>query len=496
MRKNALAALLLAALGLLSACATSPRERAAGDLSAMPIAEPAPAPAEDGRGERPYAATLYFLNETGERLVPVTRQIDAGADPAEAALWALLAGPQEGEAGARWPELGDARADGWAEFSGETATVSLPARARALSPQQLYAVRLAVAATLTEFASVRYVNVLVDGREEGVDLGATKSAGTFSRAAELDALASYERLSAQGDRGGTMLTTLFLPSADGRYVLAMVRSVAFETSSAVDGLYTLLSELGRSGGDDLLAQSVPAPMDYIAQMPEIVWAGDGAYRAIQLQFSEGLNGALEQAGLTRGVYLAMLADTLLGFVPGVDGLLVSVGEEAVESLPPEQTPDGEALSFGQGMARRADFLGYTGSPVTLYAPEGERGAVRAVRAVLPQGRRNDPRALLDAVLALCRDAGLLGDLTDADILAVRMQDGEALVNLSDAFAGTLSALTPSQERAAVYAMVNTLTQGGEARSAAFYFEGGQRERLAGALEMRGSFLRNPGLAVN
>jgi len=70
------------------------------------------------------------------------------------------------------------------------------------------------------------------------------------------------------------------------------------------------------------------------------------------------------------------------------------------------------------------------------------------------------------------------------------------VNLSGAFQEALAALDEKQERAAVYAMVNTLTEGMDADRVEFFFEGEQVSALAGALEMRGSFMRNPGMVVN
>lgn len=496
--KKAAVLLPLAALLLLGGCASAPRERPLADLSETAILAPAPAPEQDGCAPREQAVTLYFLDASGERLTPVTRWVSVGAEgAARAALRELLGGVKDGE-DAFWPDLGDAAQDAWAEFSGEVATVSLPARARALEPQTLYAVRLSIAATLTEFSSVRYVNVLVDGREEGIDLGATRSAGTLSRVTDMDAGAQYRELSEQGreERGGTLTTTLFFPAEDGAHVLATVRSVTYASPSAVDGMYTLLLELGRAPDDQLMAADIPAPMDYIVEMPEIVWAGDGAYRAVELRFSEELDEAIASAGLTRGVYLAMLADTLLTFVPGVDGMLVTIGGEAATSLSPNQTPDGQPLAFEQGMARRGDFLSYAGSGVTLYAPEGDSGRVRPVRRMLAQVERDDARARLRAALGLGEEAGLWKGLGDADILAVYIQDSMALVNLSDAAANALRALTPLQERAVVYALVNTLCEDGGVRSVAFYFEGEQVQALAGGLDMRGHFLKNPGLAVD
>ena len=70
-----------------------------------------------------------------------------------------------------------------------------------------------------------------------------------------------------------------------------------------------------------------------------------------------------------------------------------------------------------------------------------------------------------------------------------------LLNLSGAFAASMTRFTAAQERAVVYAIVNTLTQGTGVERVAFFFEGEQREALSGGLEMRGEFLRNPGMVV-
>ena len=90
---------------------------------------------------------------------------------------------------------------------------------------------------------------------------------------------------------------------------------------------------------------------------------------------------------------------------------------------------------------------------------------------------------------------LTSGLSESDILAVHVEKERILLNLSGAYAAALAQLTPKQERAVVYAMVNTLTQGTGVERVAFFFEGKQRETLAGGLEMRGEFLRNPGMVV-
>ena len=58
------------------------------------------------------------------------------------------------------------------------------------------------------------------------------------------------------------------------------------------------------------------------------------------------------------------------------------------------------------------------------------------------------------------------------------------------------ALPEDKAKAAVYAIVNTLTEGSRSGGVSFYFEGEQMSRPLGMLEMRGRLARNPGLVVD
>lgn len=471
-----LAAYLAALALLLGGCVSQMEERSMVDLSQMEIsAEPA-APAADGVQAATLRCTLYFLSEDGGRLIPVTREVtvENGKSRAQAALEALLGGPQEGEQGVSWPDLGAVRGERLLEVSCGVAMVDLPARVRTLSQEMLYAVRMAIANTLTEFSEISYVNVLIGGREEGLDLGATLPVGTLTRVEDLDVRARYARLHEQrlSQSGVTLLTTLYFPAADGELLVPEVRNIAYARVSPIEYLYTLLTEMGKGAGLSLCAQGVPAPMDFIEEMPEIVRTEDG-YMAIELQFSAALMGAINEAGLTRETYMAMLTDTLMGFVPGVEGLKVTVGGEAVSPL-----------------LTRRDFAGCIGAPTTLYAAEGAR--LRRVQRVLSQSRADDARTRLETLMAL-ENSALPQGLAQEDVLAVYVGAQTIAVNLSARFRDALAGMTPEQERAAVYAMVNTLTEGVQAECAAFFFEGEQVQTLAGGLEMRGEFVRNPGM---
>ena len=498
--KRALLAVWLAALGmLLSGCVSQISEREMADFSQVVIEPGVKAPVQDGAEDRETLFTLYFLAEDGVTLKPVTRScvIRGGQSRAQAALEALLAGPDEDERGVIWPDLGTARSGRLLEVSCGVATVDLGAHARTLPQETLYAVRLAIANTLTEFSEISYVNVLIGGREEGLDLGATLPVGTLTHVVDLDVNARYSRQLDQrySGEGVTLLTTMYFPTADGTMILPEVRSIAYAQVSPIEYLYTILGEMGKGASLTLCAEEFPAPLEYIVEMPEIVRTEDG-YLAIELRFDQQLEEELSRNSLTLGIYAAMLSDTLMGFVPGVEGIQISVGEYAVTGFDSDQTPTGEEVVFEHGLATREDFIGYVGAPVTVYTM-AEEGLGR-VQRVMEQSRAGDARAKLDMLIGMSDEAvsALPDGLTPEDVLAVHAGRNTIAVNLSAAFGDALRTLTPQQERAAVYAMVNTLTEGSEASNVEFFFEGEQVQTLAGELEMRGAFVRNPGMVVN
>ena len=494
-----LALALVLCAWLLSGCSSRMEERKMTDVSQIPIAAPAQPPLEDAFADSTEQVMLYFLSEDGTRLAPVSRKITVpgGVSTARAALQALLGGPLEGEEGA-WPDPGLPIVARSMEVSGGVATVDLPARVRTLSQETLYAMRMAIACTLTEFSDIQAVNVLIGGREEGFDLGATLSVGALYRPADLEVGAAYARLDGLRQAGGafTQTVTLYLPTADGRFVLPRVHSIDYAQMKPIEYLYTLLDELGMESGGGGGIASMPSPMLFINEMPEIVRTEDGAYRAIEIRFEAAIDEALASSGLTRGTFLAVLTHTLMGAIPGVEGLKVHIGDEVVTSLAAQQTPDGRALSFAQVLATRDDFLSYIGVPVTVYAIDSERGGLVAEQRVLAHDKSRSPRALLETLVAMWGDRAATAPLTGEDILAVSVNGEEIGVNLSQAFADALRALDGKDAKAAVYAMVNTLTETNRRGSVAFFFDGVQMEEVLGGVEMRGRLSRNPGMVVD
>ena len=495
-KKCCLALLLMLALALLCGCDGMVSERPMEDISQLTIEPGADAPTADAFAEETQTVTLYFISADGERLVPVPTEVTQqnGESLAQAALTALLSGVPEGRSDIAWPIAGEGKRPTLSVASG-VATVNLPARYRALEPQALFAVRQAVANTLGSLTGIAYVNVLIGGREEGLDLGATTPVGTLTRVDDLDVQGRYNRLDDQrlSGAGYTRLTTLFFPTADGRLLLPVVRTLSYDAgASAIDCLYTVLEALGSVSADDLLMQHVPEPMGYISEMPEIVRMEESGEQAIEIRFSGELTQALAEQKLTLGVYLGMLTRTLMGVVPGVDGVHVVIDGRAVTALDAQDTPDGETLSFKNELAQSDDFSSWMGAPVVLYDDAEQSGKLTRARVVMRESEQQQPRAQLEALFARWNESAA----SDSDILAVAVEKENVVVNLSQGFGAWLKTLDAETARERVYAMTNTLTQGRSQQGVIFFFDGEQMDELSGGLCMRGRLLRNPGMVVD
>lgn len=495
-KKRGLALLLMLTLALLCGCDGMVSERPMEDISALVIEPGADAPTEDTFADQTQTVTLYLLSADGGRLVPVPAEVTLkdGESLAQAALTALLAGAELGRADASWP-MGDEGRAPTLSVSAGIATVNLPAKYRALEPQTLFAVRQAVADTLGSLSGIAYVNVLIGGREEGLDLGATTPVGTLTRVDDLDVQGRYNRLDEQrlSGAGYTRLTTLFFPTADGRLLLPAVRTLSYGAGSApIDCLYTVLEALGSVSADTLTMQHVPEPMGYIAEMPEIVRMEESGEQAIEIRFSAELTQALEEQSLPLGVYLGMLTRTLMGVVPGVDGVHVLIDGREVSALAETDTPDGSTVSFRNGLMQSDDFLSWVGAPVVFYDDAEQSGKLVRTRCVMREQEQSRPRAQLETLVSRWNEEAVSAE----DILAASVKAENVVVNLSERFGAWLQTLEANAARERVYAMVNTLTQGRGQQGVIFFFNGKQIDELSGGLCMRGRLVRNPGMVVD
>ncbi|MBR1708736.1 MAG: GerMN domain-containing protein [Clostridia bacterium] len=447
-------------------------------------------PLADEQVDEELFVQLCFLSESEDSFSRVTRMITVpgGMSREQVVLDELLNGPTDAERGT-WPEI-QGTTKGEVETAGAYCTVNLPARFRRLEPEQLYAVRAAVAETLLSLPDINYVSVLIGGREEGVDLAGTIPAGTFVRSTQQRisaAYANFEEIRTAGI-GFTEPVMLYIPDLLGKYMVPLVRDVVFETNTNIEYVNKLLEELGREEQGHL---PVPPPLDYLEEMPEIVKGETGENRMITLHFTKNLEAALDTAGISMGLYIAMLDDTLMSFVPGIDGMEVTVSGRRIEWIPANETPNKEEIIFPDGRITRQMVRSYLGAETVGYTKGESR--LKHFTLVIPAAENRNVRATLGALLDSEEGKSLFQNDVDAgDILAVRTERNRIVINLSRRFYERLNGMSTEEMRLSLYAVINTVTENRSADQVVLFF-GGTQMQGDGAVDLRGNFMRATGL---
>ena len=206
-----------------------------------------------------------------------------------------------------------------------------------------------------------------------------------------------------------------------------------------------------------------------------------------------LRELLNQAGVSEGQFFAALTYTMSGFVPELEGITAFIGEQQVI----EVQQAGQLLNFEDGVMRREDFHSAAGRQVKLYFA-GEDGGLKLVTRAMDQLSATSPRVLLYELFTGVRageDAQNVAPdgLLDTDILGVRIENEQALVNLSANFYRCCQTLDAQAERNLVYAMVNTLTELDGIKTVQFYIEGEVVDVLTQKIYIKAPLMRNPGL---
>ena len=477
------------------------------DTVTLPPAETAySAPTGDTNQEIAQTVLLYVPNAAGTRLIAQTERvvISAARHPAEAALRQLFAfaGSDLAQPLARDVSLQLSPVNP-VEISGGTATVNLGASALTLSHADFYVVCQAIANTLAQWGDIRYVNVLVSSTQPGLDVGASVPMGCFTQNLNdsIDTLtaAAETVTAAASDRRFSMAATLYYPTYSGRGILAETRSVSFDSRAKGQLIETLLDAMSQQPQQLANVPALPDLTACLSETPAVQEiAVTGGQRAV-LRFRQSFNDALIAAGIPRSVMLAAVTYTLTGFVPGLNGITVYIGEELVTSVVPGGVYDGagETIQFSGDIMRRSDFSRFLLANCTLYFGDGE-GHLTAVQRPIPYYETRSARYLLGCLMqgpqpvdgAYGTLATLPGELGDADLLGVGLDGNVMLLNFSQHFAAAAEGLDSEAERLLVYAIVNTLCELPAVRSVSLFIAGSQPETLAGGLYLPGEFLKN------
>lgn len=510
MRKLRLTALMLCALSLSACTGAVPVSQDPGP-SLPPVEIKYAAPVDDSHQEYAQTVLLSLPSRLDGQLMMLPERILLPADqhPAEASVRKLLSFAGNDSAGALFPEAGLQLLPGGLELSGDVATVNLGENALNLSKQDLFTLRRALANTLVQWPEIHYVNVLVEGREPGLDEGARLPMGSLQQTRNEDAPALWDSLSAgalleqpEAQRFSS-LCTLYFPAPSGRGLLAEARTVSFRGQSPLLLSLGLLEALSAGSREQTRLPKVPDLIALLAAQPELVQQEDG--RVIKLRFLQIANQIFIEAGIPRSIMLASLSYTLSTFIPDLQGISVQIGNELIEAIVPSGIYQGagEQILFSAGTLRRQDFSSFLLTDCSLYFAGAEGKLIKVSRPV-PYQLAYSKRYLLGQLMLgpQAYDSRqniqpvFPRDIAENDLIAIGQEGGAALVNFGGRFQTLSQRLSPERERLMVYAMVNTLCDSRGISKVVFYIEGEQPERLAGTLYLPGEFLRNPDIMDN
>ena len=491
---------LLAACLMLTGCAAQESGTTA-QLTLPPAQYRHAAPENDTSQGYEQTVLLYLPSLDGTKLlaVPQTASLSASRNRSRTLCEMLLAHSGTAAAAPVGGDIALALSDTDAvETSGQTVTVSLAASALRLSHEQLFTVGQAIANTLGQFGDVQYVNVLISGVQPGMNIAATLPAGCFQPNSREDLSVLWSRASAPLSTGRrSFAAALYYPAPSGKGILCETRTLSF-TSSDFSGMAVTLLDALSAGAETL--PNAPRCSDLASFLREKPTIGEtGGTRRLVFRFTEELNAALINAGITRSVMMASLCCTMTTFLPGIEGIEVQIGSERINTLTPSGTYNGagEIITFQDGLMRRRDFSGFLLEECALYFADAQGKLVKTYRPI-PFYEAASARALVEQLMLGPQPFDSRGGLSpvlpeglrSADLLGVGFEDQTLLLNFSAQLGALAQGMDGQAEALMIYSMVNTVCQLPGVKRTALFIQGSQPDSLAGAIYLPGDFLPN------
>lgn len=499
--KRRLTCLLAVSALLLNGCTASVPIREGASVTLPPAKAVYQAPNGDESRESVETILLYLPDRRAGQLVPhaLTVALPPNRHPAETAVQKLLSfsGDDDCAPLIAGNPLSLFSGSG-VEVSGDTATLNLSVSALALQGEQLMLVSRAITNTLCQWGDIRYVNLLIAGKQPGTDISASVPMGSLVKTS------NEEKLWKAGDEGGrfSAVATLYYPAPLGKGVLAEARAVTFPGKTLPDMAMGLLTALSAEAQTLHGVPAVPALDLLLAAPVSVSESTTGGGRIVHIRFTDAANETFISHGIPRSVMMASMVLTLTTFLPNIEGVEVTIGQETVASLAPTGLSEGGAkqIVFKDRLMRRGDFSRFLLGIVSLYFTGPNQRLVRVERA-LPYYQTQNIRALFQQLLSgpdaaetmQQLRATLPGSVRNADLIGFTAEKDTVLLNFSSDFIAACQGLSPEEEQLMVYSLVNTLSSLRGIRRVRFYVTGGQPDTFAGSLYLPGEFLFNPSI---
>ncbi len=449
-----------------------------------PLPSSAPA-ASQAQAAGEIKASLYFLNESGQKLAVEIRTValSDNESPAQAVIKELIRGPSG-------PEQKKVAVQGMSlydiEVSDDIADVYIKANAVDVAAKDRFIFEAAAANTLSDLLGVAYVNVFWNGVQrglEGMPAGPrTKLNGSIEEEwAKAQSQSALQNASNVFERK----VALYFGAKDGNYILPEIRNIVFDGKNDVKAV---LAEL-INGPKYAYQWNALLKKDTEFSGAEVT--AENGTQTLLLHFSK--LGRASELGDQAGELLsyASMVYTLTGIFPGIESIRIDINGTAVDKV--------GSRKFLGGM-RRSDFRQSLGKSITLYMLYKDSTLLTGIDRTVAQSEQWDAANRLKALFGgpKEKDAAIAWPLLPAgvgegDILGVGVDKETITVNLSKNFKEKCKTLSEEDEMLLVYGIVNTLTEIGGVKQVRLVIEGSRTDSLAGHLYMRTPLIRNPGI---
>ena len=430
---------------------------------------------------------LYFSDISTQRVLTQMREVFIGDNESvsEAAVGELIKGPLTKDLysvippGTRLLSL---------EISKNVANIDFSVDFLELTPDEQMVARVALACTLYELERVEYVNIFIEGKLLGYR-GKPLGLVNYRRySGDLDSLFAKMQMEPEDNTlPQNYSVALYFPDASNQYLLPQVRQISMVQD---DSITAIVDEL-RKGPVPAAGVSAPVLIEgmVLADKPSVIVNITGK-KTVVLNFASIPQNDGQNAD-AYALRLGALVYSIMSFMPDVENVTIKNNAEVVYDIP--------GLAFKDGLMTRSDFSVYLGNSITIYLKKQNAQQLSPVYRSVQQEDADSAASRVSEIIhgPLSSEQNVSplfpGNVTQQDLLGVKINQDIAYVNFTESFYGKCAQLSQQDESLLAYAVINTLAQIPGVKRVQFLSSGNPRDYLAKSIYIKNPLMSNPGI---
>ncbi|MEG0382051.1 MAG: GerMN domain-containing protein [Christensenella sp.] len=425
--------------------------------------------------------TLYFLDKSKTELAAEARTLLVGQDErAEAKIVeTIIAGP----ASDNLEPVAEGFVYDQIEILPDLINVFVTAD-KAKTNIEIDLMKLAVAATLIDYAGISYVNVFVNGMQVGYNghpVGALQKSKGSLREEET------KLQNAAADSPSLDVILYFLDNTE-RFLVPEARSFQFESNVPEEMIAAVVRRMIR--GPENTYQHMPIIDKSIVELLSAqIIEDDTGQRIVRLDFNKAPVAVTKQFSDGEKIAALAIAKTLVGFMPNISGVEIYVNG----------APQAEPIIYTQQMS--SDLLG---NSVQLYFPNAKYTLLTGVERMVSYKTAGYAIELLaelmrgptssdDKDVSPAFGAGI----SIEDVNDVYLAGNTAVVDFKGSMREKMKSVNKTDEAMMIYSIVNTLTNMENVKRVQFLIDGERVESLGGGIiNIIDPLIKNSGIIRN